>query len=190
MGANAEIPKHWQELEAAIISRLLVGDILYGYFDDLTWEGVSTRRLLVARPSEEKMFLISASMSPGDEQPSEPTEFEIMIDAGEQVVGTRWKTRDARIALRAAEDAVDGSINQRWLTVWGERKLHIIAVVSRSGMRESFCGISASRPIGSFFKKTSQAWTVNRRTLLKLFNTDGHATVFGGTHEQRSVRLN
>lgn len=184
-------PEHWTDMESALCSRLLVGDILYGDLDDLFIDRSSVRRLVVARPSDERIFLLSTSMAPSDEKPSDVEE--TLITTGAELesneIGSGWSFRERRIAMRAAEDKVDGTIRHTWLRVWGERHLHLVAKVSRPGLLDSLQTISVRRPVGSIFRKTSTAEVVRFRTMSKLFLASGMAEVYGGKVSKRSVRI-
>lgn len=184
-------PEHWSHMETAICGRLLVGDILYGNLDDLFIDRLSSRRVVVARPSEERIFLLSTSMAPSDEEPSDVVE--TFITTGAQLerneIGERWSWRERRIALQAAEDVVDGTIRHAWLSIWGEGRLHLVARVARSGLLDSLQTISVTRPAGSLFRKNSTAKLVAFRSMPKRFLASGTAEVYGGKETKGGVRI-
>ncbi|MNU29013.1 hypothetical protein D3C71_174600 [compost metagenome] len=184
-------PDHWSQMELAICSKLLAGDILYGDLDDLFIDRFSTRRLVVARPSEERIFLVWSSMAPEDEKPEESNEILITSGSGleEVEIGQKWGLLDRRIAMKAAEDAVDGAIKHSWLRVWGEGHVHLVARVSRPGLHDSLQTISVTRPEGSFFRKSARARVNGFRPIPKLFHASGAATVFGVKETKGGVRI-
>jgi hypothetical protein len=184
-------PEHWSQMELAICSKLLAGDILYGDLDDLFIDRLSTRRLVVARPSEERIFLVWSSMAPEDEKPEESNEILITSGSGleEVEIGQKWGLLDRRSAMKAAEDAVDGTIKHSWLRVWGESHLHLVARVSRAGLHDSLQTISVTRPEGPFFRKSARARVNGFRPLPKLFHAAGAATVFGVKETKGGIRI-
>lgn len=191
MNRDAPLPTHWLDMEPALASKLLVGDILYGNLDDLYVGRLSVRRLVVARPSDGRIFLLSTSMAPSEEKPSDVEERFITTGAEleSHEIGSGWGFRERRIAMRAAEDKVDGTIRHTWLRVWGEGHLHLVARVARPGLLDSLQTISVRRPAGSTFRKSSTAEVVRFRTLSKLFVASGMAEVYGGKASKRSVHI-
>jgi hypothetical protein len=191
MAEHAPLQKHWQGMEPALQSRLLVGDILYGSFDDLATDGLSVRRLVVARPSEERIFLVSTSMAPGDEKPADAQELLVTRADGQETteVDGGWRRREKRVALRAAEDAVDGTIEHAWLTLWGASHLHLVLRVARAGLHDSLQTLSVTRPAGPFLRETSTAKLIGFRPMPKRFLASGHANVWGRLEANGKVRI-
>lgn len=186
-----QCPEHWSQMELAICSKLLAGDILYGNLDDMFIDRLSTRRLVVARPSDERIFLVWNSMAPSDDSPKETSEIMITSGSGleEVEIGERWNLLDRRAAMKAAENAVDGTIKHPWLRVWGESRLHLVARVSRAGLHDSLQTISVTRPEGVFFRKSVGAWINGFRPIPKLFQATGAANVFGAKEKKEGVRI-
>lgn len=184
---NTKRPKHWTAMEAAIGRKLLVGDIFYGHPDELNESSKSFRRSVVARPSEGRVLLISTSMAPGDEAPSEAEETFITNgdDLETREIGKKWSWRHRRVAMRAVAAAVDGAIQHPWLTIWDDRFLHIVARVKRPGLHDSLQTIIATRPEGSIFRETSEAQVRSFRPLPKLFVESGFVTTYGRTEEKK-----
>ncbi len=184
-------PEHWSQMELAICSRLLAGDILYGDLDDLFTDRLSTRRIVVARPSEERVFLVWTSMAPDEEKPAETQEILITSGSGlEKIeIGAKWGICDHRIAMKAAEDAVDGTIKHSWLRVWGKGHLHLVARVSRAGLHDSLQTISVTRPEGSFFRRSARARVNGFRPVPKLFHASGAANVYGIKETKGGIRI-
>ncbi len=164
---------------------------LYGSLDDLFVDRLSTRRLVVARPAEERIFLLSTSMGPSDEKPSDVNES--FITTGTELesseIGAKWGFMERRIAMRAAEDAVDGTIRHAWLRIWGEGHLHLVARVARAGLHDSLQTLSVRRPAGSAFRKKSTAQVVAFRPMPKRFIAGGMAEVYGGKEPKGGVRI-
>lgn len=183
-------PKHWVDMDPVIGRKLLVGDILYGNLDELTEDHLSFRRVVVARPSERRILLISTSMAPQDEAPSEVQETFIATgdDLESKDIGSGWSARERRIALKAAEDAIDGTIKHAWLRIWDERHLHIVARVARAGLHDSLQTITATRPEGSFFRKRSTARMLHYRPMPKVFVESGFVTAYGRSVAERNAR--
>jgi hypothetical protein len=182
MHLDAKRPEHWSGMDAAICSRLLVGDILYGDLDEFNEFTRSFRRTVVARPSEGRILLISTSMAPGDETPSEAEE--AFITTGDdletkEIGGKKWSRRHRRTAMKAAEAAVDGTIAHRWLVIWDDSFLHVVARVKRAGLHDSLQVIVATRPEGSIFREKSEGRVRKFRSLPKIFVESGSVTAYG-----------
>jgi hypothetical protein len=192
---NAKIPKnseHWAEMDSSICSKLFVGDILYGNLDDLQADGVSVRRLVVARPAEKKLFLLSTTMSQSDEKPSHVKETFVTTgtDLEKHEIGTKWALLERHIALKAADSTVDGRILHTWLRIWGEQRLHLVARVARAGLHDSLQTISVTRPKGHLFRRASTAEVIRFRTVPKLFVAGGLAEVYGDIERKSGVLIN
>ena len=174
-----EKPKHWRAMEDAVAASLEEGDILYAHLDDLTSDSLSHVRLLLARPAERRMLLVSASMAPEDDLPA-VVETEVPMGAGPLAeTGSPWSRLETRTAMKAARAATDGTLSKIWMRVWGNDTLHIVGVVARQGMHDSLQTIEVRRPEGSFFRRTSAAHALKHRPLPKLFSVSGAANVFG-----------
>jgi len=182
-----EKPKHWRAMEDAVAASLVEGDILYAHLDDLSIDRLSHVRLLLARPAEQRMMLLSASMAPEDDLPA-VVEKEVPIGAGTAEIGLPWSRLETRTAMKAARAATDGTLAKIWMRVWGDDTVHIVGVVARQGMHDSLQTIEIRRPKGSFFRRQSAAQALKLRPLPKLFSVSGAANVFGGAGAGRAAR--
>jgi hypothetical protein len=195
MKLDAKRPKHWTSMEEALSKKLLVGDIFYGHLDELNEFSQSFRRSVVARPSEKRVLLISTSMAPGDEAPTEAEE--AFVTTGDDLetmeIGRKWSRRHRRVAMKAAEGAVDGTIKHPWLIIWDDRFLHVVARVKRAGLHDSLQTIVATRPEGSIFREKSHGQVRSFRPLPKIFVESGSVTAYGRfegkTKQGKNVRI-
>lgn len=182
-------PRHWRDMEAAVSDLLQPGDLIFTSLDDLQESSLSELRVLVARPEAQRILLVSASRSPDDEAEVATTTQDITSGADTNFIeiGNRWNMAHRRAALKMAKHTLDGRIAHIWAQVWSERKLHVIARVSRAGMHDSLRTITVERPVGILRPKT-EARVGFTRPIPKLFTKSGSVRVHGEIDSRNSFR--
>ncbi|NTF17756.1 hypothetical protein G6L37_05035 [Agrobacterium rubi] len=173
-------PRHWRDMEAVASDALERGDLIFTSLDDLHAESESEIRILVARPETGRILLVSSSRKPDEDSEAKASVIDITSGDDDSFVelGKRWDFIRARAAVKAANQAVGGTIIHTWCRIWSTGHLHILARVARNGMHDSLRTITVAKP-GGVFKPQVLASVGFMRPLPKLFKASGTIRVHG-----------
>lgn len=171
-----ERPAHWRQIDAALAEMPEAGEILYDLFEDLHDDGQSVAWQLVANPTDKRVIIHGAIITPGVDMDvftrMHVVTTEASLDSDEKqewsATGIRWGILDRRAADKAVMLAAKGEVRPIWYT-WTPSKLYVITRVSTRGFHDAVVTFTVRRPTGHFFNRHTIAEERMRRPLPILF---------------------